>query len=288
MFPVGQYKGSDVEEVVKEDPDYVNWIQRQSWFKRNYPDIHRRIVALLENEKKMMFHQQYLEMKKTNVSSLNLKQYLTRPSWLQVLPFESKQFEMLEFKLSQKLKKKTVYPPLPDIFTAFNLCPLDQVKVIICGQDPYIHEDEAHGLAFSVQKHNPIPPSLKNIFREAGITSKSGDLSTWAERGVLLLNSILTVDKGKSGSHADIGWQDFCKCALQAVEAHASKHGKKLAILLWGKSAQEFASGIFKSPHLILTTSHPSPYSVNNGFHGCQHFQKVSEFFQPEGFDWSL
>lgn len=172
-----------------------------------------------------------------------------------------------------------IYPPPKKIFEAFALCPLEKVKVVLLGQDPYHGYKQAHGLAFSVQDHIAIPPSLKNIYKEihrdiGTPIPKSGNLTHWAQQGVLLLNTTLTVEAGKAGSHQGRGWEHFTDAVICAV----SEKRSNVVFLLWGKYAQAKSSLIDTSKHLILTAPHPSPLSAHTGFFGCAHFSKTNAY----------
>lgn len=165
------------------------------------------------------------------------------------------------------------------MFRAFSLTPFHQIKVVIIGQDPYYNVNQAHGLAFSVNFGCPIPPSLKNIYKEIicnfDLSTNyyfHGCLSRWAIQGVLLLNSILTVESGKPRSHAHLGWQDF----TNAVIYYVNKYLDKVVFLLWGKDAQEKRYMIHNNKHFILCASHPSPFAAHRGFFGCKHFYKTN------------
>jgi uracil-DNA glycosylase len=173
---------------------------------------------------------------------------------------------------------KKVYPPAPNIFRAFDLCPFDRVKVVIVGQDPYHGAHQANGLSFSVNDGVALPPSLKNIYKEIhndlGINpSSSGDLSRWASQGVLMLNSVLTVLANTPASHSGIGWEHFTDSVIQALNAQRGH----IVYLLWGKYAQAKGSVIDRSQNLILTSGHPSPFSASL-FFGHHHFSKCNEY----------
>lgn len=188
-------------------------------------------------------------------------------------------------KLNQKIESEytihTIYPQYTDIFRAFELCPIDNVKVVILGQDPYHNPNQAMGMSFSVPETIPLPPSLKNIFQEItsdiGITPLNhGDLSRWAYQGVLLLNSILTVQDGKPGSHQQYGWEQFTDKIIEILASHHSH----IVFMLWGTYAQTKIPLINFSHHLILQTSHPSPLSAYRGFIGCKYFSQANTYLQ--------
>ena len=179
----------------------------------------------------------------------------------------------------------TIYPKGKDIFNAYNSTPVDQVKVVIIGQDPYHGPDQAHGLSFSVKKGIKTPPSLQNIYKELnndlGCTIPAhGNLTKWAEQGVLLLNAILTVRAKQPASHRKIGWEQFTDATIQEL----SDTKENLVFLLWGnfaKSKQELIN--HQNNHLILKAAHPSPFSAHNGFFGARHFSKTNEFLKEQG-----
>jgi uracil-DNA glycosylase len=193
---------------------------------------------------------------------------------------------------TEKSAGKTIYPPGPLIFNAFNKLPFDKVKVVILGQDPYHGAGQAMGLSFSVPKNINPPPSLKNIYKELhddiGMKIPAhGDLSRWAEQGVLLLNASLTVRANEPNSHALIGWQEFTNSVIRKL----SDEKKGLVFLLWGKFAQEKEALIDQTKHFILKAAHPSPFSANNGFFGCRHFSKTNRLLMKQGLepiDWNL
>jgi len=193
--------------------------------------------------------------------------------------------------LKEAYSTQTVYPDMNDIFNALKLTSFSKVKAVILGQDPYINKGEAHGLSFSVLPGAKIPPSLRNIFKELnddlGCTiPKSGYLVKWAEQGVLLLNTVLTVFEKKSRSHAGAGWEKFTDAVLDKL----NKHDKPIAFLLWGKDAQSKGKIITNSAHLVLQAAHPSPLA-NGAYFGSRHFSKANEFLEKNGIspiDWSL
>lgn len=198
--------------------------------------------------------------------------------------------------LSDRIEKKrtshNIFPPQDQILRAFQLCDFRKVKVVILGQDPYHGFGQAHGLAFSVNKGIKLPPSLVNIFKEiqrelGGEIPRNGDLTAWAEQGVLLLNTILTVEESKPLSHQDLGWQTFTNKCIQWL----NKHSEGLAFMLWGSHAQKFAAQIDRQKHQLFQTSHPSPLSVYRGFDGCGHFTEVNNYLtslEKEPINWIL
>ncbi len=206
------------------------------------------------------------------------------PSWLNHLVSEFEQPYMKQLKaflLTEKQQGKVIYPASKDIFNAFNSTPLDQVKVVILGQDPYHGPNQAHGLCFSVQPGVPAPPSLQNMFKELqrdlGFSIPShGCLQSWANQGVLLLNATLTVEQARAGSHQGMGWETFTDKAIQLVNDHTSG----VVFLLWGNFAQKKASFINPQKHLVLKAPHPSPLSAHRGFIGCGHFSHANSHLQ--------
>ena len=216
---------------------------------------------------------------------------ITESGWKSLLSEEFKKPYFQEIESKIQTSTAVVYPPQKDIFKAFELCPLEKTKVIILGQDPYHNPSEAMGLSFSVPKNIKIPPSLKNIFKEIHtdlgiIPSTHGDLSTWAEQGVLLLNAILTVEHKKPASHRNLGWQAFTDTCIQLL----AQEKKGLVFMLWGNFAKGKASLINPKDHLILEASHPSPLA-RGAFFGCRHFSKANDYLIKQGktaIDWSL
>ena len=215
-------------------------------------------------------------------------------SWKDALApeFGKPYFEQLvRFLHQEKADGKVIYPPGGAIFRAFDLTPVDQVKVVILGQDPYHNPGQAMGLSFSVPDGVPAPPSLRNIFKEIeddlGIRmSGRPNLEKWARQGVLLLNAVLTVRAGEPTSHGAIGWQQF----TDAVISYLSAHREGLVFLLWGRYAQEKSALIDTSKHFVLTAAHPSPLA-RGAFFGCRHFSKTNEILLKEGktpIDWQL
>lgn len=215
-------------------------------------------------------------------------------SWKAALAeeFEKPYFQnIVAFLKKEVSEKKVIYPPGPLIFNAFNTTPFDAVKVVILGQDPYINPGEAMGLSFSVPRGVKIPPSLQNIFKEiesdigCPMTQRGhGDLTCWALQGVFLLNAALTVLRGKSNSHATIGWHTF----TDAVISKLSEAKEGLVFMLWGSFARKKAALIDPFKHLILEAPHPSPLA-NGGFSNCRHFSKANEFLLANGkqpIDW--
>ncbi len=217
------------------------------------------------------------------------------PSWLAHLASEFEQPYMQQLKaflLAQKQQNKVIYPPSKLIFNAFNSTPLDQVKVVILGQDPYHGPNQAHGLCFSVQPGIQPPPSLQNMFKELsrdlGLpVPNHGCLQSWAEQGVLLLNATLTVEQARAGAHQGQGWEIFTDKAIQLVNEQCSG----VVFLLWGSYAQKKGALIDKRKHLVLTAPHPSPLSAYRGFIGCGHFSAANAYLvkqQKTPVNWQL
>ena len=204
--------------------------------------------------------------------------------------FEKDYFVRLTDFVRAEYKATTVYPPGKLIFNAFNLCPFDKVKVVIIGQDPYHGPGQAHGLCFSVNDGIDFPPSLRNIFKEIQTdlgtpVPASGDLTRWANQGVLLLNATLTVRAHQAGSHQRRGWEEFTDAAIR-TRAEQREH---LVFILWGAYAQKKGSFIDRNKHLVLASAHPSPLSAYNGFFGNRHFSRANEYLSQYGkepIDW--
>ncbi|WP_353134392.1 uracil-DNA glycosylase [Pseudopedobacter sp.] len=217
-------------------------------------------------------------------------------SWLTVLEKEFKQDYMMslkQFLQNEKLQKKAIYPPSTEIFNAFNLTPFEQVKVVIIGQDPYHGYGQAHGLSFSVKDNVRLPPSLQNIYKELETDIEgfkipgSGNLTKWAQQGVLLLNATLTVEANKAGSHQKRGWEIFTDAAIKAVSDFKSG----VVFILWGRFAQEKERLIDTSKHYIVKSAHPSPFSAHSGFFGSRPFSKTNEFLKKQNLqpiDWQI
>lgn len=208
-------------------------------------------------------------------------------SWKDVLnaEFEKDYFKKLtDFVRGEYLSGKTIYPEPKNIFNAFNLCPLNKVKVVIIGQDPYHEPGQAHGLCFSVESGVDLPPSLINIYKEieSDIGNKSitnGDLTAWANQGVLLLNSTLTVRAHAATSHSGIGWEIFTDAVIKAL----AQNRKHVVYMLWGSFAQKKAEFVNKDENLILKSAHPSPLSAYRGFFGNRHFSHANEYLIANG-----
>ena len=213
--------------------------------------------------------------------------------WKPFLQQESQKeyFKTLQQFLSKEYEQKTIYPPKEEIFSAFQYTQKKDIKVVILGQDPYHGPNQAHGLAFSVNPENKIPPSLRNMYKEIELEyhiqlNRSGDLRDWAKQGVFLLNPILTVEEHKPLSHQKIGWQTFTNQALIEL----NKENRPIVFLLWGNKAKEVQKFLNNPNHLILTSVHPSPLSASRGFFGCNHFQLANDFLEKNGqkpIDWT-
>lgn len=215
-------------------------------------------------------------------------------SWKKALSaeFEKEYWTNLTNFIKQEIAdKKEIFPPGKQIFAAFDLCPLEKVKVIILGQDPYHGKGQCHGPCFSVNPEIPSPPSLKNIFKELQLEfpefhiPQNGDLRSWCTQGVLMLNATLTVRAHEPMSHAGKGWEQFTDATIQTL----SDQGENLIFLLWGRHARAKKSLIDSSKHTVLEAAHPSPFSANNGFFGCNHFKHVNEILKKLGkqpIDW--
>ncbi|MBC7381531.1 MAG: uracil-DNA glycosylase [Bacteroidia bacterium] len=201
--------------------------------------------------------------------------------------------QLKDFLFKEKAANKIIFPPEQQIFAAFNSIPFEKVKVVILGQDPYHRLFQAHGLCFSVNDGIPLPPSLKNIFKELQqdvpdfTIPESGNLTKWTTRGVLLLNAILTVRTGQAGSHQKLGWEHFTDEVIREL----SKQRNHLVFILWGNFAQSKVAFIDPDKHLILKAAHPSPLSAHNGFFGCKHFSMTNNYLIKQGIepiDWNL
>ena len=232
-----------------------------------------------------------------------LQRVVLHQSWKQELSAEFKAGYMQKirkFLLKERGSGKTIYPPLKQIFRALDLCPLNEVKVVILGQDPYINPGQAHGLSFSVTNGQP-PPSLQNIFKEivddmnddsipggrsnGFFPANRGCLEPWARQGVLLLNSNLTVEASKSGSHHGVGWEKF----TDQIVAVVNEQCEHVVFLLWGSHAKRKGDIVDRTRHLVLTSVHPSPLSVHGGFFGCRHFSQTNRYLAEHGetpIDW--
>ncbi len=205
------------------------------------------------------------------------------PSWKQALQaeFSKEYFSHLLSFVEKEYSEYAIFPEKEDIFKAFSLTPFDRVKVVILGQDPYHGEGQAVGLSFSVPEGTTLPPSLRNIYKELAsdigeAPYTDGDLTRWAEQGVLLLNATLTVRAGAAGSHQKKGWEEFTDAAIRAV----SDKREHVVFILWGNYARAKRSLIDDSKHLIIESAHPSPLSASNGFFGSRPFSKANEYLE--------
>lgn len=216
----------------------------------------------------------------------------TLRGWQKELSSEFDKDYFLELRnfIHQEYRTKVIYPHAKNIFAAFDLCPYDSVKVVIIGQDPYHEPSQAHGLCFSVQEGCILPPSLRNIYKEieqdlGKNMPLSGDLTRWANQGVLLLNATLTVEAHKAGSHQNRGWEQFTDSVIRIL----AEKKENLVFILWGSYAQQKGKYIDPNKHLILKAPHPSPLSSYRGFFGCKHFSLTNNFLQSKGIepiDW--
>ena len=216
------------------------------------------------------------------------------PSWKQRLApeFEKDYFKQLIAFVKNEYRHGTVYPPGPYIFSAFEHCPFDKVKVVILGQDPYHEPGQAHGLCFSVQDGTPFPPSLVNIFKELHddlgcFVPNNGCLKPWTEQGVLLLNTVLTVRAHQANSHRNMGWEQFTDKIIELL----NEREKPIAFILWGAPARRKKKMITNPRHFIVESAHPSPLSAFNGFFGSRPFSKVNSFLESVGekpIDWQI
>ena len=227
-----------------------------------------------------------------NVQLPNYFDELLPVSWKEHLSaeFEKEYWKKLTNFVQSEYTNGAVYPRKKDVFVAFDLCPIEHAKVVIVGQDPYHGVGQAHGLAFSVPNDVAIPPSLKNIYKELRDDCncnipQSGNLTKWAQQGVLLLNATLTVREGEAGSHSGKGWERFTDVVLERI----SQNKERVVFILWGRYAQQKQKLIDKAKHCVLTATHPSPLSAHNGFFGCQHFSKTNIYLLQcgqRGIDW--
>ena len=214
--------------------------------------------------------------------------------WLTPLTPEFKKpyYAELYKKIREEYSTRQVFPPSDEIFTAFELTPLSEVKVVIIGQDPYHGDGQAHGLCFSVKPDIETPPSLVNIYKELNsdlgcYIPNNGYLTKWAKQGVLMLNTVLTVRAHQANSHRGIGWEEFTDAAIRIL----NEQDRPIVYLLWGKPAQMKKNMLNNPKHLILEAPHPSPLSAYRGFFGCQHFSKTNDFLKENGLepiDWQI
>ncbi len=205
-----------------------------------------------------------------------LKEEFNKPYFLQIVGFLK----------TEKALQKIIYPPGQHIFSAFDHTSFEDLKVVILGQDPYHGPGQAHGLSFSVPANMPLPPSLRNVFKEIksdigiAMPANYGNLTSWADQGVLMLNAILTVRAGEPSSHATIGWQYFTDAVIQKI----SDEKQGVVFLLWGKFAHSKQPLIDETKHFVLKAAHPSPFAADKGFFGCKHFSQTNELLVKQGF----
>ena len=214
--------------------------------------------------------------------------------WAEALKpeFSKEYYTELSAKVREEYARFRVYPPASDLFSAFHMTPMEEVKAVILGQDPYHEEGQAHGLCFSVRPGIEPPPSLKNIYRELETDvgcyiPNNGYLEKWARQGVLLLNTVLTVRAHQANSHKNIGWEQFTDAALSALD----KEDRPMVFLLWGSHAQAKKAILSNPAHLVLTAPHPSPLSAHRGFFGCRHFSQTNEYLEQHHLtpiDWQI
>ena len=215
-------------------------------------------------------------------------------NWSDVIGAEKQQpyfLDTMAYVAAERAAGKEIYPPEHDVFNAFRYTPFEQVKVVILGQDPYHGPNQAHGLCFSVLPGVPVPPSLVNMYKElaqdiAGFQiPQHGYLKSWADQGVLLLNTVLTVERGQAHSHAKLGWETFTDRVIAAV----NEHRQGVIFLLWGAHAQKKGRIIDRQRHHVLTAPHPSPLSAHRGFLGCRHFSQTNQLLAQQNLaaiDW--
>ena len=215
-------------------------------------------------------------------------------SWEKALKgeFSKDYYKKLFVKIQEEYQTRTIYPPADDIFNAFHFTPLEEVKVVILGQDPYHDPGQAHGLCFSVKPQVPIPPSLVNIYKELEddlgcYIPNNGYLEKWARQGVLMLNTVLTVRAHQANSHKDLGWEQFTDAAIRVL----AEQDRPMVFVLWGKPAQRKKEMIHNPKHLILESPHPSPLSAYRGFFGSRPFSRINAYLEQNGLepiDWQI
>lgn len=215
-------------------------------------------------------------------------------SWEKALKgeFSKAYYKKLFVKIQEEYQTRTIYPPADDIFNAFHFTPLEEVKVVILGQDPYHEPGQAHGLCFSVKPQVPIPPSLVNIYKELEddlgcYIPNNGYLEKWARQGVLMLNTVLTVRAHQANSHKDLGWEQFTDAAIRVL----AEQDRPMVFVLWGKPAQRKKEMIHNPKHLILESPHPSPLSAYRGFFGSRPFSRINAYLEQNGLepiDWQI
>lgn len=216
-----------------------------------------------------------------------------RREWYELLKeeFEKPYYIDLTNFLEKEYSNKIIYPKPENVFNALNYCSYNNIKVVIIGQDPYHEPNQAHGLCFSVENGVDYPPSLKNIFKELkselNVDIETGNLKGWAKQGILLLNTVLTVEKGKANSHKNMGWENLTTAIIKKI----NENDNPIVFLLWGASAQSFSKYLNNKNHLVLKSAHPSPLSAYNGFWNNNHFVKTNQFLESKGLipiDWNL
>jgi len=221
--------------------------------------------------------------------------FIIKKNWYEKLKseFETTKYKNLENWLNQEYQTKIIYPKPENVFNALNLVKFEDVKVVIIGQDPYHNPNQAHGLSFSVEKDVSIPPSLTNIYKELNsdlgcYIPNNGNLTKWAKQGVLLLNSVLTVEQNKPNSHKNKGWEEITTKIVELLNERESP----VIFLLWGSNAKNIGKNIDKSKHYVLTAVHPSPMSANQGgWFGCKHFSQTNNILKKlnkEEIDWQI
>lgn len=221
--------------------------------------------------------------------------FVIKKNWYEKLEsvFNTERYKNLEKWLNEEYSNKTIYPKPENVFNALNLVKFEDVKVVIIGQDPYHNPNQAHGLSFSVEKDINIPPSLQNIYKELKsdlgcYIPNNGNLTKWAKQGVLLLNSVLTVEKNKPNSHKGKGWEDVTSKIVELL----NQREKPVVFLLWGGNAKSIGKNINTNKHYVLTAVHPSPMSANQGgWFGCKHFSKTNEILtslNESNIDWQI
>lgn len=225
---------------------------------------------------------------------MNIKDYLKEASWKKVLETELNKDYINDLNkfLDDEYQNKTIFPPKENLFTALNTTSLDKVKVVIIGQDPYHGRGQAHGLCFSVLPPTKIPPSLRNIYKELHADlnipiPQHGELTKWAQNGVLLLNTILTVEESKPMSHKKRGWEQLTEKIIEIL----NNDKEHLVFMAWGAPAHSKVQNIDLKKHLVLKSVHPSPLSAHRGFLGCEHFSSCNDYLKSNGIkevDWSL
>ena len=245
----------------------------------------------LSQNKELFGEEIFLKLDKKSKLS---KTVIIDDTWYHALQneFSKDYWKFLTDTVRKLYKTKVVYPDPKKVFNAFDSTPFNKVKVVIIGQDPYHGAGQAHGLCFSVEKDTKIPPTLRNIYKELNSDLNisiptTGNLQSWADQGVLMLNTVLTVEANQANSHKELGWEKFTKAAIKVV----SKELENVVFILWGKQAQSFSTILNENAHYILSSVHPSPLSAHNGFFGCKHFSKANDYLIKQDktpIDWSI